>query len=131
MSESQRNLLILVVIAVAGALFSGAFNVGAGLLGLALNIAFTIAIAWFLVVLYRRHSGTIATMPQTPRLVMQASGVAVLFLLVAGSSLFVALAPGLPLPFGLQARAPVVYWSALLLCGFGIWWSWQQRTSRW
>lgn len=131
MSESQRNLLILVAIAIAGALFSGVFNVGAGLLGLALNIAFTIAIAWFLIILYRRHSGTIAAMPQTPRIVMQASGVAVLFLIVGGSSLFVALAPGLPLPFGLQTRMPVLYWSGLLLCLFGMWWSWQQRTSRW
>lgn len=127
MSDSQRNLLILVAIAIAGVVFSGAFNVGAGIAGLLLNVAFTIAIVWFLVILYQRHSGTIATMPATPRLVLQAAGIALLLILLTG---FLYL-PFLPPPFGWSHHAPLVFWPALLLSAFAIWWAWQQRTSRW
>lgn len=129
MSESQRNILILVVIAVIGSLFfSEQLGLGTGVLGLVLNVAFTVMIVWLLVVLYQRHSGTIAQMGHTPRLVLQICGATLLFLLIAGSAL---LAAFLPYPFGLQVHAPMIFWPALLACAFGIWWAWQQRTSRW
>lgn len=128
MTDSQRNLLILLAIAIAGVVFSGAFNVGAGAVGMLLNIAFTVAIVWFLAILYQRHSGTIATMPVTPRLVLQVAGLALVLMLATG----MLIAPFLPFPpFGWANAYPMVFWPAVLLCVFGIWWGWQQRTSRW
>lgn len=128
MTDSQRNLLILLVVAVAGAAFSGVFNVGAGLAGMLLNIAFTVAIVWVMVLQYQRHSGTIARMPIAPRLVLQVAGVALMVIVATG----MLHAPFLPYPlFGWSSGYPMIFWPSLLLCGFGIWWGWQQRTSRW
>jgi hypothetical protein len=125
MTEGQRNILIIVAIAVVGTLFFGdTLGLGAGIAGLLLNVAFTIAIVWFLIVLYNRHQGTIATMPSTPRTVLQASGVVLIFLLLAGILAFF-------VPALAAVRNPMIYWPALLLSIFGIWWAWQQRTSRW
>ncbi len=127
MTDSQRNLLILLAVAVAGVLFSGAFGVGAGIASMFLNIAFTVMLVWFAVILYRRHSGTIARMPHLPRLVLQ----------VATAALVIAFATGtlqasfLPFPFGWANQYAVAFWALILGCGFAIWWSWQQRTSRW
>jgi hypothetical protein len=126
-TESQRNLLILVAVAVAGVVFSGAFNVGAGLASMLLNIAFTIAIVWVLVMQYQKHSGTISRMPVMPRLVLQVAGVALIVIVATG----MLHAPFLPYPFGWSSAYPMVFWPALLLCGFGIWWGWQQRSTRW
>lgn len=128
MTESQRNLLILVALAVVGVLFSGAFSIGAGILGVALNLAFTILIIAFLVILYRRNAGTIAAMPVTPRLVMQISGIVMAIVLFTG----MLAAPFLPTSiFGWSARQPVLFWGLVLASGFGMWWSWQQRSNRW
>jgi hypothetical protein len=56
--------------------------------------------------------------------VLQVSGLLLIFLLLAGLlALF--------LPALASLRNPVIYWPALFLSIFGIWWSWQQRTSRW
>lgn len=120
-------MLILVAIAVAGVLFSGAFNLGAGFANMFLNIAFTVVIVWFMVIMYQRHSGTIAQMPTTPRLVMQLAGATMLVFVATG----LLHAPFLPFPFGWASTYPLVFWPGLLLCGFGMWWSWQQRSSRW
>jgi hypothetical protein len=125
MSDSQRNLFILVALAVVGVLFSGVFGVAAGGLSALLNIAFTIAIIWFLVISYRRHSGTIAAMPAVPRLVLQVAGATLVIVFATGSSTL------LPAPFGWSATNPGIFWGLILLCAFGLWWSWQQRTSRW
>jgi hypothetical protein len=63
-------------------------------------------------------------MPSTPRTVLQVSGLVLLFLLLAGVlALF--------MPALAAVRNPMLYWPALLLSIFGIWWAWQQRTSRW
>lgn len=125
MTDSQRNLLILLAVAVVGVLFSGAFGVAAFSASAFLQVAFTVVMVWFLISLYRRHSGTIASMPAMPRLVMQLAGIAVVVMLATGTI------PFLPLPFGWAQIYPQVFWPGLLICGFGIWWSWQQRTSRW
>lgn len=127
MSDTQRNLLILLAVAVAGVIFSGAFNLGAGVAGLLLNIAFTVLLVWFLVVMYQRHSGTIATMPLMPRLILQAAGI----ILVASFATGMLNAPFLPAPFGWSNTHPGIFWPTILACGFAIWWAWQQRTSRW
>jgi hypothetical protein len=127
MTDSQRNLLILLAVAVVGVLFSGAFNVGAGIAGLLLNLAFTVVILWFLITLYQRHSGTIAQMPTTPRLVLQVAGVVLFGSLVTG----MLHAPFLPFPFGWSSDYPMIFWPLVLGCAFAIWWAWQQRTSRW
>lgn len=127
MTDSQRNLLILVALAVAGVIFSGAFDLGAGIAHLLLNIAFTVTLVWFLVILYQRNSGTIAAMPVAPRLVLQVAGIFLLGMLLTG----LLRASFLPWPFGWANVYPGIFWPAMLLCVFGIWWSWQQRTSRW
>ena len=127
MTDSQRNLLILVAVAVAGVVFSGAFNLGAGVASLFLNLAFTVVLVWFLVILYRKHSGTIAHMPVTPRLVMQTCGI----VLVGSIATGMVNAPFLPPPFGWASVYPAIFWPVILLSLFGIWWSWQQRTVRW
>lgn len=127
MTEFQRNMLILTAVAVAGVLFSGAFNLGAGIANTLLSIAFTVVLVWFMVILYQRHSGTIAQMPVGPRLVLQASGIALVGMMATG----MLHAPFLPFPFGWSSSYPMIFWPGLLLCGFGIWWAWQQRMSRW
>lgn len=127
MTDSQRNLLILLALAVAGVLFSGAFGIGAGIASILLNVAFTTLIVWFMVILYRRHSGTIAAMPHLPRIVMQAAGLALVLAFATG----MLHAPFLPFPFGWSNVYPVAFWGLVLGCGFAMWWSWQQRTSRW
>jgi len=125
MTESQRNFLIIIAIAVVGALFfSGPLGAGTAIAGTLLNIAFTAVMVALIVVLYQRHSGTIATMPSTPRLVLQVATVALIVLLLGGLLAYF-------LPELEVLRAPMVFWPALMLTGFAIWWSWQQRTSRW
>lgn len=125
MTEGQRNITIIIAICVVGTLFFGdTLGLGAGIGHLVVNVLFTIAIVSFLIVLYNRHQGTIATMPSTPRTVLQASGVVLIFLLLAG--LLAIFMPGLA-----AIRNPMIYWPALLLSIFGIWWAWQQRTHGW
>lgn len=127
MTDSQRNLLILLAVAVAGVLFSGAFGVGAGIASIFLNVAFTVMLVWFAVILYRRHSGTIARMPHLPRLVLQVATVALIVAFATGTLS----APFLPPPFGWSNDYAVAFWALVLGCGFAIWWSWQQRSTRW
>lgn len=128
MTESQRNLAILGVVAVAGAILSGQFNVAAGSVFALLNVAFAVLIVWWLVGSYQRNSGTIAQMPVGPRLVLQLSGAALILIYVTGTLGFSFLPHP---PFGWQVDHVGLFYGALLLCGFGLWWSWQQRTSRW
>lgn len=127
MTDSQRNMLILLAVAVAGVLFSGAFGIGAGIASIFLNVAFTVMLVWFAVILYRRHSGTIARMPHLPRLVLQIATVALVLAFATGTLH----APFLPYPFGWSNFYPLPFWGLILGCGFAIWWAWQQRTSRW
>lgn len=130
MTESQRNLLILIGIAVLGVVFSGAFGLGAGAAMTFLNIAFAVVIIWFLITLYQRNSGTIAAMQPTPRLVLQASGAVLLGVLITG----MINVPFLPPPFGWSnwgGSYTLIFWGTVFACGFGIWWAWQQRSTRW
>ena len=128
MTDSQRNMLILLAVAIAGVVFSGAFNLGAGSAMLFLNIAFMVVLVWFLVVLYQRNSGTIATMPVGPRTILQVASIALLGILVTGMLSF----PFLPAPFGwATGQYTLVFWGSVFACGFAIWWGWQQRTSKW
>ena len=128
MTDSQRNLLILVVIAVIGAAAGGAFSLSAGILAYLLNTAITILIVFAIVMLYRRHSGTIAQMAVTPRLVLQVAAIGAGAIIITGTMTFGGL---LPEPFGWANRSPVAFYGGLFACGFAIWWSWQQRVSRW
>lgn len=127
MTDSQRNLLILLAAAVAGVLFSGAFGIGAGIASIFLNVAFTVLLVCFAVVLYRRHSGTINSMSHVPRLVLQVATVALVIAFATGTLN----APFLPFPFGWSNFYPLAFWALVLGCGFAIWWSWQQRSTRW
>lgn len=127
MTDSQRNFMILLAVAVAGVLFSDAFGIGAGIANLLINVAFTILIVSFAVILYRKHSGTIAGMPHVPRLVLQAAVMALVFAFATGMLHL----PFLPFPFGWSSVYPVAFWALVLSCGFAIWWSWQQRSTRW
>lgn len=126
MTDSQRNLLILLGVAVLGVVFSGAFGVGAGAAGSLLQIAFTVVVIWFLVNLYQRNSGTIAGMPTSPRLVLQAAAAVLLLVVVTGLPTFIPV-----WPFGWSNTYGYAFWAAVFACGFGIWWAWQQRTTRW
>ena len=126
MTDSQRNMLILLAVAVAGVLFSGAFGVAAGGAQTFLQIAFMVVIVWLIVTLYQRHSGTIATMPIAPRVVLHAAMFVLLALVITGSAL-----PFLPWPFGWSSVYPQIYWPLLIASGFAIWWSWQNRTTGW
>ncbi|MBC7462304.1 MAG: hypothetical protein H7287_13160 [Thermoleophilia bacterium] len=127
MTDTQRNFLILGALAVIGVLFSGAFNLGTGAANVFLNIAFTVVLIWALINLYVRKSGTIAQIATVPRVVLQASCLALLLLLVTG---FLSV-PFLPRPFGWSRDYGLLFWGAMFVSGFGIWWGWQQRTSRW
>ncbi|MCW2925796.1 MAG: hypothetical protein JWM98_3200 [Thermoleophilia bacterium] len=128
MTDSRRNLLILVALAVAGAIFTGAFSTTAGSLSAILNLAFAVLLVWFLIASYQRNSGTIAQMDATPRLVLQAAGLALIVVFITGTISF----SFLPYPwFGWQSGHAGLFYGALILCGFGLWWSWQQRRSRW
>lgn len=129
MSESQRNLLILVAIAIVGVMFSGAYGVGSGIAKLLINIAFTVMLVWLLVSSYQRHSGTIAQMAIGPRLLLQVSGIVLIVTYVTGTLAFPGVLPSPP--FGWAGMFPVMFWSLVLLCAFGIWYAWQQRVSRW
>ncbi|MCW2927690.1 MAG: hypothetical protein JWM86_1658 [Thermoleophilia bacterium] len=125
MTETQRNFVILIGIALIGSLFfSDQFGLGTAAAGLVLNLLFTVVTVAFLIILYRRHQSTILRMPLAPRLVLQASGVTIIVLLTAGIIAFFVPQLGF-------LRLPQVFWPLLLLCGFGIWWAWQQRTVRW
>lgn len=125
MTESQRNLLILLAVAVVGVVFSGAFNLGTGVVSLLLNVAFMVVIVWAIVAFYQRNSGTIALMPTGPRLLLQVAGIALLAIFVTGTLSF------LPAPFGWSNRQPLLFWGGIFACGFAVWYSWQQRTSKW
>jgi hypothetical protein len=131
MSESQRNFIIIIAIAVIGSLFfSESLNAGTGAVSFVIGILFRIMLIWFAVTLYMRHSGTIATMPKTPRLVLQLSGVVLLFLMASGLIALVFAIAGFDAAVPILAN-PAIFWPVLLLSLFGIWWAWQQRTSRW
>lgn len=125
MTETQRNMLILAAVAVAGAIFSGAFTGAAVSASTFLNIAFAVVIVWLGILQYRQRSGTIAQMPVMPRLVLQICALALLLIIVTGSL------PLLPYPFGWSNVHTVLFYASILLCAFGIWWAWQKRTSRW
>jgi hypothetical protein len=129
MTESQRNLLILAVIAVIGAAAGGVFDLGAGALAGVLNTALTLLIVFAIVMLYRRQSGTIAQMATTPRLVLQAAVIVAAAAIVTGTFRLAGLLPDPP--FGWAGHYPVVFYATLFACGFAIWWAWQQRVSRW
>jgi len=60
-------------------------------------------------------------------MVLQAAGV----ILVASFATGMLNAPFLPAPFGWSNTYPAIFWTTVLACAFGIWWAWQQRTSRW
>jgi hypothetical protein len=131
MTESQRNFLILIAIALVGVVFSGAFGLSSAILLMLMSAAFVILTAWFIIILYQRHSGTIARMPAGPRIVLQASMIFGLIILVTGALRL----PFLPFPmFGWSAAGGIytaAFWGGIALCGFGAWWAWQQRTDRW
>lgn len=128
MTESQRNLLILVAIAVIGVMFSGTFNSGASILSDLLNIAFTVMIVAVVVMVYRRHSGTISQLPTVPRLVLQGSVFALAAIVITGTLQFNG---HLPEPFGWASQSPVAFYGSIFALAFAIWWAWQQRVSRW
>ena len=128
MTDSQRNLLILVAVAVAGVLFSGAFGTGAAFASLLLNLTFTVLMIAAIVMLYQRNAATIAMLPSTPRFVLQAATL-VLGITVATGLLQVG--GLLPAPFGWANDNALTFWALVFACGFAIWWAWQQRTSRW
>lgn len=127
MSESQRNLLILLAIAIIGVMFSGAFNLGAGILRMLMNLAFTILIIVFLFSLYRRNTGTIARMPLVPRLVLQGAALLLCAIVITGTFQIGGLLP-YP-PFGWAGKYPVAFYGSVFALGFAIWWAWQQRNS--
>jgi hypothetical protein len=125
MTDSQRNVLILVAIAIIVAATSG--HGGALALGGAsalLGVLFRMAIIAFVIVTYQQRSGTIALMQSTPRLILQVCVAGIVLLLTLPLIAMLVAIPSV-------AANPAVYWPALFLCAFGIWWSWQQRTTGW
>lgn len=136
MTTTQRNFLILGLIAVAGLLFTGAFNVGAGELEATLNLLFSLAMIGFFIVIFYRNSGTIGQMATQPRLVMYGACGLLFFLLTVGMlppSIPLAHVP-LPYPVGFSRFGgswTLFFWGGIFASAFGIWWSWQQRTSKW
>jgi len=125
MSDSQRNIIIVMAVAIAAVAFSSVGGVAIGSASALINLLFTIAIIWFLGTLYTRHSGTIATMPATPRTVLRVAAAVLALVLLTGSFGF------LPPPFGWAAGNSLLYFGSIFACGFAIWWAWQQRTSKW
>ncbi len=123
MSEGLRNFLILLLLALVGLMFSGAFNFGTGVAFFVLNILFVLSILAMLVLAYWRNRGTIALMPPRARLQLHLAGGGVLFVVVTG-----ALFPGWSSQSGLLS---LVFFMLLGLGAFGIWHAWQQRYPKW
>lgn len=128
MTDSQRNLLILLAVAVAGAVFSGAFGGGALIASILLNVAFTVLLLAAGVLWYQRNSGTIDRLPSTQRWVMRGAALVLLVTLTTG---MLTIGTLLPWPFGWSNTAPLLFWGLVLACAGAIWWAWQHRTSRW
>jgi hypothetical protein len=136
MSDTQRNFLILALIAVAGLLFSTEFGVGAATLMALISLAFLILMVYFAITIYHRNSGTIAQMDTTPRMVMQLSFGTMMVLLVIGMMPPVLPLVNVPLPYPVGFSRfggswTYLFWGGVIASGFGMWWAWQQRTSRW
>lgn len=129
MSDTQRNFLILIAIALVGLVATDAFGITASLISLVIRIGFFLAIIAALVMLYRSRSGTIALMPATPRLVLQASGLIIIVVVATGSFRI----PFVPvLGWGANGGTPTIaFWTLIALGGFGLFWSWNQRTTGW
>ena len=127
MSDTQRNFLIIALVALLAVLFP---VIGGGVftLQLLLNIAFMVMIVAALVIAYRTRSGTIALMPAVPRLVLQGAGVVLLVVIITG---------GLPIPvepFGWGMRggsSTYLFWGSIIGCAAAMFWAWGQRTTGW
>lgn len=123
MSESQRNFLILGIIAVLGVMFSGAFGTTTGIASTIVSILFVVVTIAFLVMLYQRNSGTIGLMKARYRLQLQGSAVLLLVVIITGL--------GVP-PFlqgwsSAGGLAPVVFFAALGASIYGIYDAWRNR----
>ena len=125
MNESQRNILIVVAIAIALStpmLVSG-FALTSGMLFMIFSILFTIAIAWFLWGVYRAREGTINALPTHWRLLLQASAAVAFVTSLTGI--------GYPGWAGRNAGNAALFFVLMAGSVLGIYYAWQQRTSRW
>ena len=117
MSDTQRNFLIILVIAVA-ATFVSQLQTGLAVGSLLVSIAFLVLITIFLWQVFTRNQSTIAAMNPVHRFVLLASAVGAYILLLAGSFT------------RFSSEQPYVFFGGLALCAFGGYWGWTNRHSR-
>jgi predicted neutral ceramidase superfamily lipid hydrolase len=114
MSETQRNFLIVIGIAVA-ALFVTQVQSGLDIASLIVRILFLVMITVLLWQLFTRKRGDIAAMRPVHRFVLLASAVGAYVLLLAQ---------------GFVHISGYVFLLGLALCILGIYWAWTNRWAR-
>lgn len=121
MTDTQRNFIILALIVIVVMTF-GTAQLAAGLLFQVLNIVFTVLIGLAMLQWYRRNQSKIDSIKPGPRTVLQLS-------MIGG---FAAFFTGTVFPgWGMHGTGAAAMFAIMILCGFGVYWAWQQRSQLW
>ncbi len=113
MTDNQRNILIVVGLALALTLFTGVLGPIAGLLFGVLQLLFLVAIAWLAYRFWRENRATIDTMPQERRLMLYGAA-AVLVLVLLTSRFWV-----------YDMLSALVFFAVVGACLYALWTVWQ------
>lgn len=119
MNDTQRNLLIIALVAVAG-LVAWPVLVGLGILDYLTRIIFAILLGATLWVMHRNNATRISAMKPQWRYLLQVSGVALYFVVVTGTLL--------PPTWANQGGiATALFFAMVAACIVGIYTAWQNR----
>ncbi len=119
MSESQRNILIVVALAALAMIFSGAAGTAIFTISQLLNLAFAVLIVLAVVNWYRGRGYVISSMPSHLRLLLQFSLIMILVVFITGT-----VYPNWAYWGGFYTPA---FFTMLAACGLGIYWAWSNR----
>lgn len=114
MSDTQRNFLIIIAVAVA-AMFLSQVAAGLAITSMLISLLFLVLITVFLWQLFQRNRTTIASMRPVHRVVLLGSAVGIYILLLGQSFL---------------AISPYGFFAGLAICILGLYWSWTNRWAR-
>jgi len=112
-TDNRRNILIVVVAALALTLFTGVLGPVADLLFTVLQLLFLVAIAWLAYRFWRENRSTIATMPQERQLMLY--GAAGVLLLVLLTSRF----------WVIDMLSGLIFFAVVGACLYALWTVWQ------
>ncbi len=113
MTDTQRNILIVVGAAIALTLFTSVLGPVAGLLFTILQILFLVALAWLAYRFWRENRSTIDTMPGDRRLMLYGAA-AVLAVVVLSSRLWV-----------VDAFSALIFFAIVGACLYALYTVWQ------